>query len=604
MSAMLPVEFISQPPSSATGSAPRPNFERYAKGVRRWIWRHQPQMELQGTPDVSSGSVIEAILINRGFSAQAIDQFLSSDMSSLHDPFQLKDMDRAAARLALAIKRKEQITIYGDYDADGTTATALLVRLVEDFEGKANFYIPHRIEQGYGLHSEAMRELQAAGTQLLVTVDTGISAIEAARTACKLGLDLIITDHHQPGNELPEALAVVNPNRVDCSSATPGLAGVGVAYKLAHGTLKHLGTPPAAAKAFLNSVLELVAIGSVADFAPLIGENRLLVKRGLRNLSQTTSEGLKALLKRSGFPLGTRPVTSSEITFQVGPRINAAGRTSTAQVCVELLTSRDPARCQELAEYLENQNQERRRLETTVLKECLEILESRPELAQGPVVVLSSPSWHPGVVGIVAARLLQRLWKPVLVLSEDGKQAKGSARSIPAYNIFVGLQQCAGFLEKFGGHPAAAGLTMQADRIDQLRKTLCAHAESLLRPQDLIPCLSVDAVVNLDQVDESLVEGLNLFQPTGQGNPEPMLAAFEVELGAQPRVIKEKHWKLQCQSPSGRALSAMGWNLVGDDEGLSVDTKRVDMIFRPVISTFTGELELQLHAVRPSWGKK
>jgi single-stranded-DNA-specific exonuclease len=548
--------------------------------------------------------VLERILLSRSLGGTDVHRFLDPCLSELQDPMLLQDMAQAATRLARAIQDRESIVIFGDYDADGATATALLVRVIRHLGGCVDYYIPHRIEEGYGLSVVALESLAAKGARLVVTVDTGISGREAARAARRLGLDLIITDHHQPGPELPEALAVVNPNRRDCNSPTPGLAGVGVAFKLAHAVLRTLGRDPAESRALLGSLLEFVAIGSVADFAPLVGENRVLVRHGLQRLARTQSVGLRALMKVARIQPRNGAISASEIGFQIGPRINAAGRTSDARICVELLTTNDESRAEEIALELESFNRERRRIENAIVQECLDLIELRPELGESRVVVLSGPSWHPGVIGIVAARILQKLWRPTIILSEEAGLAKGSARSIPGYDIFRALTACGDLIDRFGGHSAAAGMTLAVDRIPALRTALNRHAEEVLAPEDLIPLVEIDALVELEELNEKLVADISRMEPFGQQNPEPVLAVQGAQLTEPPRTVRDKHLRLRLKNPSGDTLVAMGWNMTASDWGLDPDCRQVDLAFQPTMSEFNGHrtLELRIKAVRPSNG--
>jgi single-stranded-DNA-specific exonuclease len=469
-------------------------------------------------------------------------------------------------------------------------------------EAKADFYIPNRLEEGYGLNIPALEGIAATGARLVVTVDTGISGLEASEAAQKLGLDLIITDHHQPGPVLPRALAVVNPNRPDCTSPTPGLAGVGVAFKLAHALLKEMNHDPASARMLLASLLELVAIGSIADFAPLTGENRVMVRHGLERLRRTESLGLRALFRVAGVKDSQRPISASEIGFQIGPRLNAAGRTQDAGICVELLTTHDAKRAEEIASELDRCNRDRRRIELQIVEECLELLEMRPDLLGERVIVLSQPGWHPGVIGIVAARILQKYWRPTLILTEEDGKAKGSARSIPGYDIFRALSGCGQLLEKYGGHPAAAGLTLDAQLVPQLRKSLNDHAQQVLMSEDLVPQVLVDALVGIDELNENLVEQLAAMEPFGQRNPEPVLALFHAELVEPPRVVKNKHMRLVIKTPAGPNLYAIGWNMTAKSSGIDDRTRWVDVAFLPFLSDYseTASVELRLKAVRPS----
>jgi single-stranded-DNA-specific exonuclease len=523
------------------------------------------------------------ILVHRGLrDPAAARRFLQPSLDDLHDPLTMRDMPRAVARLREAIRDGQKILIYGDYDVDGTTSVVLLTKAIELAGGASSYYVPHRLKDGYGMRPEVVEAAAAEGVKLIVTVDTGIRAAEAVRRAHELGVDVIITDHHLPeaasaGHEKrwPAApLAVLNPNRADCPYPEKNLCGAGVAFKLAQALLATLPWPPEKARRVCESFLKLVAIATVADVVPLTGENRILVKHGLDGLGAVHNAGLRALLDVAGFTGNTVPA-ARQVAYQIAPRLNAAGRMDTAMAVIELFLTGDPARARELAQQLDAQNAERRQVEDEIRNTCERMAVDESSAA----LVYYSENWHRGVLGIVASRLVERLHRPVFVIGrnpEDGL-AQGSGRSIPAFHLLEAMEAMPDLFVRFGGHQYAAGVTLEAARIDEFRQRFNAYAAARLSPEDFLPRMDVDAVVEFGDLADAAVQEVLALAPFGHGNPPPLMAALDVEVAGQPVVMKEKHLRVTVRQ-NGRALVLKAWNFAGR-AGEMPPGARVDITF-------------------------
>jgi single-stranded-DNA-specific exonuclease len=527
-------------------------------------------------PAPAAGSLARRVLAHRGITdAAAIERFLHPSFEHLHDPRQLADMPRAVARLRQAIAAGEKILIYGDYDVDGTTSVVLLTKAIELAGGHAGYHVPHRLKDGYGMRSEVVEAAAAAGTRLIVSVDTGIRAAEVVRHAASLGIDVIVTDHHLPETELPPALAVLNPNRPDCRYPEKNLCGAGVAFKLAQALLATLDWPAEKQRRMAESLLKLVAIATVADVVPLTGENRVIVKHGLEGLRDVRNPGLRALLEVAGLGNGSGPPNARQVAFQIAPRLNAAGRMDKAQDAIELFLTSDPERAKELAGRLDQRNLDRRQVEA----EIREICEGTAVDESATALVYYNENWHRGVIGIVAGRLVERLHRPVFVLGrnpEDGL-AQGSGRSIPAFHLLNALESMSDLFVRFGGHEHAAGITLEAGRVDEFRERFNAYAAARLRPEDLMPEVSIDAVVELGELTEQSVAELFALAPFGHGNPPPLLASLDVEVAGPPSVMKEKHLRVMLRQ-NRRTLVLKAWNFAARAAELSQGA-RVDIAF-------------------------
>lgn len=546
---------------------------------KRWIGPEPARSEL-----VSGHTAPQlAILERRGLNTEReIEAFMDRHYGQETDPFQLRDMDRAVDRLEAARAGEERVVVFGDYDADGTTATALLTRVLSSLGLDTGWYIPNRFTEGYGLNPSALAELRKAGAAVVVTVDCGIRSNEVVESANALGLDLIITDHHLPGPELPPAVAVVNPNRKDDPYPFKGLSGVGLAYKLAEGLVQSSGGED------LEQYLDLVAVGTVADLAPLIDENRSLVGAGIEVLNDAARPGLRALSEFAGYSQGS--ITSSSIGFGLGPRLNAAGRLADAGVAVGLLLATDGSEAWEYAGTLDRLNRERQQLtiETLERARTIALEESQSE----DLLVVADEEFHEGVLGLVAGRLVEEFYRPVLVARIEGDVLRGSARSIPEFHITEALQACDDLLLRFGGHAQAAGFSLRvADRqafVDRISELAADGLAGL----ELRPSLVIDANVDFDQLDDDFMAFIDRLQPCGQGNPYPLLSTSSVEVRSKRTVGQGgRHLKLTVRQ-AGRVFDAIAFGF-GDQAGALPD--RLELAYRLERNEFRGAVSLQLN---------
>jgi single-stranded-DNA-specific exonuclease len=522
------------------------------------------------------GPAAAKVLVHRGFSdPTAASRFLHPAFEELHDPMTLRDMPAAVERIARAIRERERMLIYGDYDVDGTTSVVLLTKAFELAGGIATYHVPHRLKDGYGMRPEVVEAAAEQGVKLIVSVDTGIRAAEVVRRANELGIDVIVTDHHLPETELPPALAVLNPNRPDCPYLEKNLCGAGVAFKLIQALLPHMGWPAEKVRRVAESFLKLAAIATVADVVPLTGENRILVSQGLRGLSTVRNPGLRALLDVAGFTIDTAPPNARQVAFQLAPRLNAAGRMDTAKAVVELFLTNDPAQARDLAKQLHDQNTERQLVEAEIRDTCEQISVDAAECA----LVYYAENWHRGVLGIVASRLVERLHRPVFVLGRnpDDGLASGSGRSIPAFHLLDALESMSELFVRFGGHAHAAGVTMEVANVEEFRRRFDAFAASRLCADDFLRRLKIDAVLELREINEQAIEELFTLAPFGHGNPAPLFAALGVEVAAPPTIMKEKHLRITVRQ-NGRTLVLKAWNLAHRASEL-VPGARVDVAF-------------------------
>jgi single-stranded-DNA-specific exonuclease len=501
----------------------------------------------------ADASTLSRLLVARGIEdPQAAERFLSPSLSHLHAAGLMSGMAEALERLQAAIERKEKILIYGDYDVDGTTAIVILKTAIELCGGAADFHVPHRIRDGYGMKDDVIERAATEGVRLIISVDTGIRAFTAADTARRAGIDLIVTDHHLPGNEgIPVALAVLNPNQSGCEYPCKTLCGAGVAFKLAQGLMEKKLDRPDQSRLLL-SFMKVVAIATIADAVPLTGENRVFAKLGLDALRAPVSPGLKALLEVA--QLGSRPLTSGEIAFRVAPRLNAAGRMDVARDVIDLFSVKDLERARKIAGRLDRLNADRQEEERKILDEIGKRLEEDPSLHQAYCVVVDGDGWHRGVIGITASRVVEKYGRPALVISRDGEEAHGSGRSIRAFHLLNALESCRDLFSRYGGHSHAVGFALPSANVGALRTQLDDYARTCLTPADLEPSLEYDAEVDLCAVSPAFHQLVNRMEPFGQGNPEPVFASRAVRLLTPPRTIKDKHVKLKL----GASASAQG----------------------------------------------
>ena len=558
------------------------------------IWEQKPCDDKAATrlgTELQVSPVMARLLCIRGFGETArARQFLSPSLADLHDPFALKDMAPAVERILGAIARKERIAIHGDYDVDGVTSTVILRRALELLGADVIHFIPERIRDGYGLQPAALDRLHADGVRLVISVDCGIRAAEAAERATALGLDLIITDHHEPDSSLPRALAVINPKRHDCTYPDKNLAGVGVALKLVQALCAKSGR-----SSWLPAFVKIAAIGTLADVVPLTGENRIIAKLGLGMLSAGPHKiGLRALLDVCG--LTGKEIDSYNIGFMVAPRINAAGRMSTPDLAARLLLASDETMAEEarlLAEQLNSENIRRQKEEAEIVAQAKKIVETDLEVGSRTIIVVAGDGWHRGVIGIVASKLVDAFHRPAIVLSIDGDVAHGSCRSIPGFNMLAALESCAEVMMKFGGHKQAAGLTLESVRIRELRARVNDHADNILQPDDLRPRLWIDGTLAFRSMSAQVVSELSSLAPFGAGNPCPVFRATGVEVIDGPRVLKERHLKMSFKQ-DGRVIRGIAWRASERESFVAEHRAAIDLAFSLEQDTWNGEKYLQL----------
>jgi len=502
---------------------------------------------------------IGRVLLRRGYrDAASALAFLNPRIADLHDPFLLRDMDGAVERIRTAIRGQESIEIHGDYDVDGVTSTVVLKKALELAGAQCGWHIPHRLRDGYGMQPAAVDGAAERGVRLIISVDNGIRAEAAIRRANELGIDVIVTDHHLPETDLPPALAIINPNRVDCSYPNPNLCGAGVAFKLAHAILLQVGWAEEKLYRVLESFLKLVAIATVADIVPLTGENRIIVKHGLSGLGQVRNPGLRALLDAAGFQ--SRAPDATEVAFRIAPAINASGRMDSAGHAVRMFLTSDLSEARTIAGELFALNTERQTAERSIVNEILQRCLETPVTDDDAALVLWGEGWHRGVVGIVASRVVERYHRPVIILGVSEGVAQGSGRSIHAFHLLEALESMRDLFMKFGGHAHAAGLTLPAASLDSFRTRLQAFARERLSPEDMRAVVEVDAELGLSDINDGLWKALEQLAPFGMDNRQPLFGARGVKLAGPPQVWKEKHARFAVMQGK-RTLLMKGWNM-------------------------------------------
>jgi single-stranded-DNA-specific exonuclease len=563
--------------------------------AKRWILReHDSQRAASLARALGVSPVVASLLISRGHEEEnSARAFLKPSYDQLHDPYLMLGMSAAVARLLRAIEQAEPILIYGDYDVDGTTGTAVLLRGLTMLGARAGYHVPHRFTEGYGIQQPALEKAAAEGYKLVVSVDCGIRAHEPLYWARDNGLDVIITDHHLPdeGEGVPPAFAVLNPNQRGCDYPDKNLAGVGVAFKLIHALFRERERESQVA-----AFLKMVAIGTVADVAKLVGENRTIVALGLQDLANARNPGLRALMEVSGCGDGSS-MRAYDLGFRLGPRINAAGRMDAARAVVELFATKDPAEARRLAEHLERRNQERKQVQAEIVARAIAELESGSGAGeQSHVAVIAGEGWHRGVIGIAASKIAERIHRPCVVISIEGDIGHGSARSIEAYHLLNGLTECADLFVKFGGHSHAAGITIRPEQISELRRRLNAHAAAHLTEDDLQPTVNVDAELSPESITFELAKQLNALEPFGAGNRRPVFLTRSLRVMSEPLVVKEQHLKMRLAGPGGRPLETIWWHCMEGLERTPPVNSSVDMTYTIEMNEWNNEVRLQLCA--------
>jgi single-stranded-DNA-specific exonuclease len=558
------------------------------------IWAARPCDEGRVEPlaqDLAVSPVTARLLCIRGLDdGERARRFLAPSLDDLHDPFRLTDMAPAVERILAAIAGGERVAIHGDYDVDGVTSTVILRRALEMLGADVVHFIPERLRDGYGLQPAALDRLRADRVRLVISVDCGIRADEAARHAAAIGLELIITDHHEPDTALPPALAVINPKRHDCPYPDKNLAGVGVALKLVHALCLRTGRT-----AWLPAFVKIAAIGTLADVVPLTGENRVIAKLGLGMLSAGPHKiGLRALLDVCG--LTGKEIDSYHIGFVVGPRVNAAGRMSTPDLAARLLLASDETMGDEaraLAAQLDAENVRRQKEEAEILAAARKAVDSDLEIGSRAVIVVAGEGWHRGVIGIVASKLVDAFHRPAIVLSIEGEVAHGSCRSIPCFDMLGALESCAAVMTRFGGHRQAAGLTIEAPRIRELRARVNEYADARLQPDDLRPRLWIDGALGFRAITPQVASELAALAPFGAGNPSPLFRASRVEIIDGPRRLKDRHLKMAFRQ-DGRVMRGIAWRAAEREPFVAEHRAAIDLAYSLEQDSWNGERYLQL----------
>jgi single-stranded-DNA-specific exonuclease len=577
---------------------------RFAAAAQRWILAEaHPEQSAALAAAAHIPSVLAVLLVARGITEtnQAF-AFLNPEISHLHDPFLMMGMTAAVERLEAAIARGEPVLLYGDYDVDGTTAVVLLKTAIEMLGGVARFHVPHRLREGYGLQSSVLETAFAEGVRLVITVDTGMRAFAEAETARQLGLHLIVTDHHlcQADEALPAALAILNPNQPGCRYPEKSLCGAAIALKLAQAVLQRRD-PARTRERTLPSFLKMAAIATIADAVPLQGENRTIAALGLKELRKPVGAGLRALFSVAALDPAARQISGFDVAFRLAPRINAAGRMDVATEVIELFMTRDGARARELAAKLERLNAERRDAEATALRAIEARLATDSELAADRLLVIDGDGWHRGVIGILASRVVERTAKPAIVVSVEDGVAHGSGRSVDGFQLLEAIESCARLFTRFGGHAFAVGFALPAEALPELKRDLRLYADKQLAERVPEHLLHIHAELPLDRISPVLAGWLRKLETLGHGNPEPLFVARAVRLMAPPRIMKERHIRLELAqgpvqklpsansrepAPTGsiaprRSIRAVGWNMAARAATLTLaEGSLIDLAYR------------------------
>jgi single-stranded-DNA-specific exonuclease len=578
--------------NDSSSACPAP--QRARRPGKQWIIRQTDEPRANALAQALGLSpIVAGLLVARGYAdADSAKAFLTPTLDQLHDPLLMLGMSEAVARLQQAIERAEPILIYGDYDVDGTTGTAVLLRALRMLGATAGYHIPHRFTEGYGIKQAALEKAANEGYKLVVSVDCGITAHEPLHWARANGLDIIVTDHHLPDADegAPPALAVLNPNQHGCSYPDKNLAGVGVAFKLVHALFRQQGR-----EGQVPGFLKMVAIGTVADVAKLTGENRAIVALGLSDLPRAVNPGLRALIDITGCGEGSE-MTAYDLGFRIGPRINAAGRMDAARAVVELFETRDRDEARRLAEHLDTRNRERQETQREIFNRAVEEFETGADRdSHSHAAVIAGDGWHRGVIGLAASKIAERINRPCVVISLEGDVGHGSARSIEPYHLFNGLTACRDLLDKFGGHSHAAGLSIRRDRIPEFRRRLNEHAASCLTDEELVPTLNIDAEVPARAITFQLSRDLCALEPFGAGNPRPVFATRDFRLLSEPQVIKEQHLKLRVAGEDNRPFEALWWRGIEETQRTPAVKERIELAYELEANLWNGDIRLQLN---------
>jgi single-stranded-DNA-specific exonuclease len=530
---------------------------------------------------------VTKILVNRQLDTpELINFFLSPKLSDLRDPFSMGGMERGITRLTEALFQNEKVMIYGDYDVDGITATALLYMVLNKLGAQVTFYLPNRLVEGYGLSLEGIDEAKSNGISLIVTVDTGITAVEEIEYANNLGIDVVVTDHHEPGDSIPKAYAIINPKQPDCDYGGE-LSGVGVAFKFAQALYRRLNQD----ERELEEHLDLVALGTSADIVPLVGENRILTKFGIRQIARTTKPGLKSLAFVSG--LMGKDISTGQVVFILAPRINALGRLGDARQAIRLLTTRDERLAQEIARKLDSENRRRKEIDEKTLQEALEQMRQIVDLKKDRAIVLSAEGWHQGVIGIVASRLVERYHLPTVMIAISDGEGKGSARSIPGFHLCEALKECENFLVKYGGHKYAAGLSILPENITEFRNKFKEVSSQFLSDEDIIPKLNIDLQIELSEITDAFMDAIEAFSPFGPQNMRPIFLTRNCEVVGVPYVVGNNHLKMKVRKGDS-ILDVIGFGFGDMARVISDKGCLVDIVYAVEYNTYNDTTQIQI----------
>lgn len=570
--------------------------------MTRWsVPEEDEEAEARLAAELRSSRLLARLLRNRGVcDREAAERFLEPKLSHLHDPLLLPEMSRAVERIALAIERREKVAIFGDYDVDGISSTCLLLQFFRFIEFPVQWRLPNRLVDGYGLKTDAVRELASGGVQLIITVDNGSCAFEEVSLATELGVDVVITDHHQPSAAPPRSIALVNPWTPGSRYPFQGLAGVGVAFKLLWALCQRLSKATKLSGRFRDFLLEslaLVSLGTIADVVPLLDENRALAKFGLRALQRSTRPGLRSLVALALEGGRGAPLDAEHVGFRIGPCLNAAGRLGRVESAMRLVLSEDEAEAGQLARLLSSENQRRKAIEREMVHGARQLVEEGVDLGRDRAIVLGSEGWHSGVLGIVAARIAEAYHRPTLLLTVEGERARGSARSVPGVHICEALAACSELLIGYGGHEMAAGVEMRAERLGELRAALNAAIPAT--PEQMLPRVKADAVVALEELTPQALGELRRLEPHGHGNPRPLLIARGLHWVGEPRRMGAtgEHVAFHVRQRVGRGLSlrAVAFRMGERVAQLRGECDDFALLFEPQLSRWQGALTVELH---------
>lgn len=553
---------------------------------RKWLLK---EIDKKRVLEISKGFGISPltaiVLYNRGIqNDDEIKRFLSKDLGVMYDPFLMRDMDKAVERILAASKSGEKITIYGDYDVDGITSIAILYKHLSEMGIPVDYYVPDRIQEGYGVNRDALDKIKEKGSSLIITVDTGITAVEECEYARSIGLDVIVTDHHECKEKIPDVYAAIDPKRKDCSYPFKSLAGVGVVFKLIQALDGNKSLPD-----LMEKYADLMCLGTVADISPLVDENRIIVTEGLKRFKDTKNIGLRALIDVS---TNGKAITTSTIGYIIAPRINASGRLGCASRSVEMFLTDDEETARELANSLCEENTLRQQTEQKMFKEALDYIDNHPEIKNDKILVIPHENWHHGIVGIVSSKITEKFYKPSILFAIDGDEAKGSGRSVSGFNLFGALEKCSDLLEKFGGHELAAGLTIKAENITAFREKINSLSKESLEDNMLVPTIMLDAAIKVPYITIETVHDINRLQPFGVDNPNPAFAVRNIKIHKISVMSEGKHLRMTLFK-DGKYLDSVGFGM-GEYYHHLEEGDYIDVAFALDINDYKGFQNVQL----------